>query len=124
MCAAYFPREVCENPAFKWYITFYEWALYHALRSLLILVLHLRFLSLTPLLNCKYKSRRQLLSDPRGRSFAALMLFVSILLGSEDGRWCCYAVGLCHASPAVLGSFGAQRLRTEQLSIAQVWTNV
>lgn len=69
ICTAYFPREVCENPTFKWYITFYEWALYHALRSLIILVPHLRFLSLTPVLKCKYKSRRQLLSDPRGRSF-------------------------------------------------------
>lgn len=29
-----------ENPAFK-RITFYEWALYHTLRSLLILVSHL-----------------------------------------------------------------------------------
>lgn len=110
MCAAYFPREVCENPAFKQRITFYEWALYHTLRTLLILVPHLRFLSLTPLLNSKSKSGRQLLSDPRGRSFAALMLFVSIPCGSGGGRCYWYAAGLSHCpnSAGQLGGTGAQ----------------
>lgn len=109
MCTAYFPREVCENPAFKWCITFYEWAFYHTLRSLLILVPHLRFLSLTPLLNSKSKSRRQLLSDPRGRCFAVLMFFVSMLFGSGDGRCYWYTAGLSHcpSSAGQLGDIGA-----------------
>lgn len=107
MCAAYFPREVCENPAFKWCITFYEWALYHTLRSLLILVPHLCFLFLTPLLNSKSKSRRKLLSDPRGRSFAVLMLFLASLLGVEMGDAIDMLQG-CHTASTVLGRLGAQ----------------
>lgn len=56
-----------------------------------------------------------MLSDPRGRNFAALMLFVIVLTGSRGGRYNCYAVCQCHTAQTVSGSFGTW----DQLRIAK-----